>query len=217
MSIPYQQVSRDAARALEEFSDQFRNALVLMIHRGGTISACPTRSPTQRAPSLSRYRSTPRATRSSKAISSIAGCTRALCRSAPSSGMTAWRSSCERDRVRSVQRLGPTLRATWPARGSNLPLTMLAALLQGSDPATNAPAAYVGPLLDLYKRSRLEHREHDQSGSPMRTRATSSIARWAPSTTCAPPRTRTSRRCFFRRSLHLLGERARARTVSRSA
>lgn len=150
MSTPYQQVSKDASRAIEEFSDQFRGALVLMDPAGwddfGLSYTLANVAGTATFP-------LPIDAAGYKEFKGVIKY-RQLYNRSMSFRTKEWSDGVQENaRVIESDRFSGWLQApTNMARAwKQLPLDMLAGLLQGTDPATNAPAAYVGPLLDLYK------------------------------------------------------------------
>lgn len=150
MSIPYQQVSRDAARALEEFSDQFRNALVLADPQGwddyGLSYTLANAAGTVTFP-------LPIDAAGYKEFKGEIKYRRMYTRSMSFrtkqwfDGVEEFVRVIESDQFNGWMQAPANMARAW----KQLPLDLLAGLLQGSDPVTNAPAAYVGPLLDLYK------------------------------------------------------------------
>lgn len=150
MSQPYFQVSRDAARSLEEFSDAFRGALVLadpldwsdlglsytMANAAGTVTF-----------------PLPIDAAGYKEFEGDIKYRRLYDRSMSfrtkqwSDGVEEQVIIIENDRFSGWVDAPGNMAREWKRQ----PLLMLAQMLQGPDPATNAPAAYVGPLLDLYR------------------------------------------------------------------
>ncbi len=150
MSTPYQQVSRDASRAIEEFSDQFRGALVLADPAGwddaglsytlANVAGTVTFPLPIDAAGYKEFKGEIKFRRLYERSMSFrtkewSDGVQESARVIESNAFSGW-----------VQAPENMVRA-W----KQLPLDLLAALLQGNDPGTNAPAAYVGPLLDLYK------------------------------------------------------------------
>jgi hypothetical protein len=150
MSTPYQQVSKDANRAIEEFSDQFRGALTLtepdnwddagLSYTLANAAAQVTFPLPVDAAGYKEFKGEIKY--------------RQLYTRSMSFRTKEWSDGVrEKARVIESDQFSGWLQApqNMARAWRQLPLTLLAALLQGDAPGTNAPAAYTGPLLDLYK------------------------------------------------------------------
>lgn len=150
MSTPYQQVSKDASRAIEEFSDQFRGSLVLAEPAGwddfglsytlANVAGTVTFPLPIDAAGYKEFKGEIKYRRLYNRSMSFR--TKEW-----SDGVQESARVIESDQFSGWLQAPQNMARAW----KQLPLDMLAQLLQGTDPATNAPAAYVGPLLDLYK------------------------------------------------------------------
>lgn len=150
MSIPYQQVSRDAALALTEFSDQFSTALVLTDPQGwddfglsytlGNAAGTVTFPLPIDAAGYKEFKGEVKYRR-------IYSRSMSFRTKQWYDGVEEFVRVIESDQFSGWLQTPANMARAW----KQLPLDLLATLLQGVDPVTNAPAAYVGPLLDLYK------------------------------------------------------------------
>lgn len=150
MSQPYFQVSRDCARSLEEFSDRFRTAMVLadptdwsdlgLSYTLANVAGTATFPLPIDAAGYKEFKGDIKYRR--------------LYERSMSFRTKEWSDGVE-EQSRVIESNDFNGWAEAPSNMARewkrLPLLMLAALLQGTAPGTNAPAAYVGPLLDLYK------------------------------------------------------------------
>lgn len=150
MSQPYFQISRDAARALEEFSDQFRSALVLsetadwsdlglsytLANAAGTVTfPLPID-----AAGYKEFEGDLKYRR-------LYGRSMSFRTKQWADGVEEQAVVIENDQFSGWADAPGNMAREW----KRLPLLMLASMLQGPTPATVAPAAYFGPLLDLYR------------------------------------------------------------------
>jgi hypothetical protein len=150
MPIPYNLVSRDTQRSLEEFSDQFKQALVLAdvidwsdFGLSYTLSSVAGKVTFPLPIDAAGYREFKGDAKYRK-----------LYERSMSFTTKQWQDGVQ---MQAIEIEAPDF-AGWAQAPDNmarewkrLPMLMLASLLQGPAPATNAPAAYVGPLLDLYR------------------------------------------------------------------
>jgi hypothetical protein len=150
MSQPYFQVSRDAARALEEFSDQFRSALVLTepdqwddLGLSYTLASAAGTATFPLPIDAAGY----------KEFEGDLKYRRLYTRSMSfrtkqwADGVEEQANVIENDQFNGFADAPGNMAREW----KRLPLLMLASMLQGPTPATVDPAEYVGPLLDLYR------------------------------------------------------------------
>ncbi len=150
MSQPYFQISRDAARALEEFSDQFRSALVLNepdnwddLGLSYTLAKAAGTATFPLPIDAAGYKEFEGDIKYRRLYNrSLSFRTKQW-----SDGVEEQAVVIENDQFSGWADAPGNMAREW----KRLPLLMLASLLQGPAPATNAPAAYFGPLLDLYR------------------------------------------------------------------
>lgn len=150
MSQPYFQVSRDAARALEEFSDQFRSALVLNepdawddLGLSYTLASAAGTATFPLPIDAAGYKEFEGDIKYRRLYNrSLSFRTKQW-----SDGVEEQAAVIENDQFSGWADAPGNMAREW----KRLPLLMLASLLQGPTPATVAPASYVGPLLDLYR------------------------------------------------------------------
>jgi hypothetical protein len=150
MSTPYQQVSKDANRAIEEFSDQFRDGLTLAepaawddLGLSYTLANAAAQVTFPLPIDAAGYKEFKGEIKYRRLYSrSMSFRTKEW-----SDGVEEHARVIESDRFSGWLQAPQNMARAW----KQLPLDMLASLLQGPDPVTNAPAAYTGPLLDLYK------------------------------------------------------------------
>jgi hypothetical protein len=150
MSIPYQQVSKDASRAIEEFSDQFAGALALaepqawddfgLSYTLANVAGSVTFPLPIDAAGYKEFKGEIKYRRLYERSMSFR--TKEW-----SDGVIESARVIESNQFSGWAQAPANLARAW----KQLPLDLLASLLQGTDPATVAPASYVGPLLDLYK------------------------------------------------------------------
>ena len=150
MSQPYFQVSRDSARALEEFSDQFRSALVLNepdqwddLGLSYTLAKAAGTATFPLPIDAAGYKEFEGDIKYRRLYNrSLSFRTKQW-----SDGVEEQSVVIENDQFSGWADAPGNMAREW----KRLPLLMLASMLQGPTPASVAPAAYVGPLLDLYR------------------------------------------------------------------
>lgn len=150
MSIPYQQISKDASRAIEEFSDQFSTALVLAEPDNWDdlgLSYSLANAAAQVTFPLPIDAAGYKEFKGEIKYRSLYTRSMSFRTKEWSDGVREKARVIESDQFSGWLQAPQNMARAW----RQLPLTLLAALLQGDAPATNAPAAYTGPLLDLYK------------------------------------------------------------------
>ncbi len=150
MSTPYQQISKDASRAIEEFSDQMRDSLALIepdnwddYGLSYTLQNAAAQVTFPLPIDAAGYKEFKGEIKYRQLYTrSMSFRTKEW-----SDGVREKARVIESDQFSGWLQAPQNMARAW----KQLPLTLLAAMLQGDAPGTNAPAAYTGPLLDLYK------------------------------------------------------------------
>lgn len=150
MSQPYFEVSRDAARALEEFSDQFRGALVLAdtadwsdLGLSYTLAKAAGTATFPLPIDAAGYKEFEGDIKYRR----LYGRSLSFRTKQWTDGVEEQAIVIENDQFSGWADAPANMAREW----KRLPLLLLAQLLQDAAPATNAPGAVFGPLLDLYR------------------------------------------------------------------
>ncbi len=150
MSQPYFEVSRDCARSLEQFSDQFRGALALLDPQDwsdlGYSFTLDKAAGTMTFPlpiDAAGYKEF----EGDLKYRRLYGRSMSFRTKQWADGVEEQAVVIENDSFSGWVDAPANMAREW----KRLPLLMLAALLQGATPGSVAPGSYFGPLLDLYK------------------------------------------------------------------